>query len=174
MENQPQSFNIENSPIKEAYKLLGANTPLELSNLYTAEDQRLMNSHEWDYNNPDLITNKIKEIIEVADKSQMTEDEKEWSEDIVWFWYHHAISTAFYRNKDREMAKKFAAKAMEIQPENEKNTITKVLYLLVNDRVAEAEEFAATIKGGKLDDGTENPEPQTAKDLIEEYKKGMI
>jgi len=36
-----ENFDREKSPIREAYLLLGAHTPLELSNLYPAEDQKL-------------------------------------------------------------------------------------------------------------------------------------
>lgn len=39
-----EDFNIQNSPIREAYVLLGAGNPLELSTLYDKADQELWGS----------------------------------------------------------------------------------------------------------------------------------
>lgn len=174
IEAQSKQFNTESSPIKEAYSLLNAQSPKELNKLYTAEDQRLMKLDEWDYKNPDLIINKVKGILENTDENALTEEEKEWRQEILWFWYHHAISSAISKYKDREMAKIFATKAVEIQPENHSNKITKLLFLLLGDKLVEAEELASSIPEAILDDGNPNPEPQTARDLIDYYKKGLI
>jgi hypothetical protein len=164
MEHQPKQFNIENSPIREAYELLGAKDPLELHKLFSEEDQRLMKSKEWDYENPDLITNKVKNILEFADESSMAEDEIFWRQEILWFWYHHAISTAVYRYIDKELAKEFADKALSLQDEDHPNKITKLLALLVNNKLEEAKEWKKNIPVGD--------ETQTAKELIEEYERG--
>ena len=112
---------ILNSPLKEAYALLGAHTPLELSQRYDARDQELMKAKAWDYNNPTLITNRIKEILEAADVTKLTDDEKEWRQNILWFWYHHAISCAVARYHDKEKVKEYAAKALEYQSEDHPN-----------------------------------------------------
>lgn len=168
MEEAPipqEFFDIDTSPIKDAYVLLGAKTPMELSRLYTAEDQRLMKSHEWDHLNPELLTNKVKSILETVDPKTLTEDEQEWRNEILWFWYHHAISTAIARYKDLDSAKEFANKAMEYQSEDHPNKITKILQFLINDKLEEAEEFAETIS-------TESAESETAKYLIDNYKVG--
>lgn len=172
MENSPQQFSIENSPMREAYELLGAKTPLELHRAYSAEDQRLMKSHEWDYANPDLLVNKIKDILEKTDEQMLTDEEKEWKQSILWFWYHHAISCAIWRYKDKEAAKLYATKALEFQADDNPNKITRLLWLLVDDKLEEAEAFAASIPQYKLDDGNDNPEPETARELIESYKQG--
>jgi tetratricopeptide (TPR) repeat protein len=174
MEDQPKQFNTENSPMIEAYELLGANSPKELDSLYNDADQELMKSNEWDYNNPDLIINKVKNIIENVDENSLTEEEKEWRQMILWFWYHHAMSIAMSKFGDKEKAKEFGAKAIELNPEDNSNKITEIYYMLLNDKLAEAEELAASIPEGLLDDGNLNPEPQTARDLIEDYKKGMF
>jgi hypothetical protein len=158
-------FDIDKSPIKEAYVLLGAKTPQELSRLYTAEDQRLIKSHEWDYKNPELLTNKIKDILESINPEILTRDEQEWRSEILWFWYHHAISTAISRYKDLVSAREFADKATEYQSDDHPNKITKILQLLVNDKLEEAEEFAKTIP-------TESVESETAQYLIDNYKDG--
>lgn len=175
MEEAPinkENYDAEKSPIKDAYFLLGAKTPLELSRLYTAEDQRLMKSHEWDYKNPDLLTNKVKNILESASLEVLTEDEQEWREEILWFWYHHAISTAIALYKDIDSAKVFAENALQHQPEDNPNKITRLMYLLLNDRLVEAENLAASIPEDILSDGEPNPEPITARDMITAYKTG--
>lgn len=160
----PEQFNFENSPAREAYILLGATNPLELSNKYSEADQVLFKSGEWDYDNPDLITNKVKTILDSVDVADLTEDEKDWRQEIIWFWYHHAISCALSKHKDKESAKRFAKLALENQPENHPNQITKLLELLVNDKIEEAEEFAKTI----------GDEKDTADDLIAWYKGGEL
>ena len=133
MENSPEAkierFDIEKSPMKEGYVLLGARTPLELSNLYSEQDQELMKLGEWDYNNAELITNKVKNILEKIEPETLTEDEKIWRQEILWFWYHHAISCAVGRYKNKEAAQSYAAQALEIQPEDHPNKITRLLFL---------------------------------------------
>jgi hypothetical protein len=153
----------ESSPLEKAYDLLGAKTPLELSQLYTVEDQKLFKSHEWDYENPNLITNQVKMALEAVDVSHLNEAEQEWSEEILWFWYHHAISCAIWK-KDLKAAKEFAKKALEHQSESHPNKITYLLYLLVNDEIEEAELWLKTIPVDSI-------EVDTAQYLIDEYKK---
>ena len=84
-QEQANSFNIEKSPIKEVYLLLNAHTPLELNNNYSAEDQKLMRSGSWDYNNSALVVNKVKDILEVVNPQELTEEEREWVQEILWF-----------------------------------------------------------------------------------------
>lgn len=156
--------NIERhheSPLSEVYKLLGASSPLEMSNLYTDKDQELMHSDQWDYDNPELITNKVKNILEELDKSNLNEDELDWSNEVLWFWYHHAISCAIKKN-DQNSAQKYATKALELQHDEHPNQITKLLYLLVHDKLQEAKKWANTI--------TEEPEKSTAQYQLEIYK----
>ncbi len=160
------NFDIEKSPIKEAYVLLDAKTPLELSNRYSAEDQKLMQSGawEWDYENEELLINKVKNILESADVSQMTDEERDWRNEILWFWYHHAISCAIWRYQDKEAAKKYAAVALEYQGSNHPNKITRLLDLLTNDKLPEAEQWAEGIEDGA--------EKETAQYLLKEYREG--
>ena len=80
------NFEIKKSPIHEAYILLNASSPLELHMKYTEEDQRLMKEHAWDYKNADLVTNKVKEILENIDPLMITNDERDWRQEILWFW----------------------------------------------------------------------------------------
>jgi hypothetical protein len=62
-----ESVEVEKSPLREAYVLLNATHPAELSTRYTQEDQRLMKLQKWDYKDHDLIINKIRHILENAD-----------------------------------------------------------------------------------------------------------
>jgi len=167
MENIPvhkEGFDIEKSPLKEAYLLLDAKSPVRLSNLYSEEDQKLMVTQAWDYDNPELVTNKIKEILESVDVSKLSEEEKEWRNEILWFWYHHAISCAIWRYKDQRAAQEYSARALEFQSAGHPNQITKLFYFLTRDQLSEAEAWAQEIH--------EEPEKSTAADILDWYKKG--
>ncbi|MBP9836808.1 MAG: hypothetical protein KBC78_03160 [Candidatus Pacebacteria bacterium] len=163
-----EGFDWEKSPMSEAYRLLGAIDPQDLQNKYTAAEQIAFKSRVvpimWDYNNPDQIQNKVKEIIEQADTSGMDEIELEIRERIIWFWYHHAISVAGW-HKDKEKMKFFSEKAMEY--EDESNVLTRTMYLLVHDRIEEAEDW---IKLRSIDPVSQE-DIETCKEMIENYKK---
>jgi hypothetical protein len=161
LESEP-IFDREKSSLREAYLLVDAHTPFELQEKYTEEDQRLIKEHEWDYNNPELIINKIKIILEAADDTFLTDAEKEWKDEILWFWYHHAISCAVWRYKDKEAAKAMTARARVLQGEDHPNQITKLFELLLEDRLEEAEVFVPTIPN--------EVERESAYELVEEYK----
>ncbi len=161
---QKESFDFEKSPVREAYVLLGAKTPLELSNLYTDEDQKLMKFHEWDYNNPDLTINKIKEILENVNLETLSQEERKWAQEIIWFWYHHAISCAIWRYKDRQKAKEYSEKALSYQTKDHPNKITRLLNFLSEDKFYEAEVWTDQIE--------DEVEKTTALELLKEYKEG--
>lgn len=157
-------FRIEQSPMREAYYLLHASTPRELSHLYAAEDQNLMLEHRWDYNDITQITNRVKNILENANLTALTEDERFWRGEILWFWYHHAISCAIWRYKDKEAAQKYSALALEFQMKDHPNKITKLFYFLTRDQLEEATRWASTIEN--------EPEKTSAIELIKEYRDG--
>jgi hypothetical protein len=149
--------------LQDAYKLLGAETPLELNEKYVEEDQKLFKAGEWDYENPELLTNQVKEMLEKVDATSLNEDEREWRQEILWFWNHHAISIAVWKHRDRAAALQFAEKALALQPESHPNQITRLLYYLVRGDIAIAKAHAATI--------TDEVEGPTANDLITEYEE---
>src|SRR3989344_5826429 len=136
--------NLENiSRLQDAYDLLGVDNALDLSKRYTEEDRKLMKSGQWDYDNADLITNKI-----------------------LWFWYHHAISCAVNRYQDKKSAQEYSVKALEYlelsQPDPEdRNQITYLLFLLVNDKFDEAKSWTDKI--------IKDYERKTAHEIIEEW-----
>src|SRR5271166_6422555 len=101
------------SPLSEAYALVGARDIVELSEIYDREDQRLFKSGQWDYDNPDLLTNRIKAILAGVNPTKLTETEREWRQEMLWFWYHHAISCAIWKKKDKEKAKLYAGEAIK-------------------------------------------------------------
>ncbi len=158
-------FLAEKSPLKDAYELLGAKTPLELSQLYSEKDQELMKARAWDYGNPDLITNKIKELLESTDNSGLTQDEKMWRRQILWFWYHHAISCAIGRYKDQTAAQQYSEQALKFQDADHPNKITKLFYFLTRDDISNAEAWAQAIT---------SDERETADYLIQAYKHGKF
>ena len=159
-----QTPEVTSDSLKAAYTLLGTQSPLELSNLYSAEDQKLMSAGEWDYNNPNLVVNKVKTILEAVNPNNLSEDENEWRQEILWFWYHHAISCAIWRYNDRVAAQLYSEQALQHQPEHHPNKITRLLYYLTRDEVQEAEQWATTI--------AEEPEKTTSGQLLEDYKAG--
>lgn len=162
-----ESFeSSEKSPLQQAYEMLGVSSMRELSRAYTEEDQRLMKTNEWDYKNPELLTNKIKDLLEQVNESDLSEEEKEWRGEILWFWYHHAISCAVARYRDQKEAQEFALKALEYQSEDHPNQITKLLKHLVFGELELAEQLAEKIE---ID-----YEKETAKELIEDYKEGKF
>ena len=163
MEKVPEIFDFEKSPIKEAYVLLGATTPLELSRRYTEEEQVLFKNYTWDYDNPEQIQNRIKEILESVPEAELSPEEADWRNEILWFWYHHAISVSMWK-KDREKAKFFSEKALEYQDNG--NILTKLLYLLCRDEVVEAEKWIV--------ENENDTDVETARELLEEYKQGLL
>jgi hypothetical protein len=165
MEGKESMLNpIESSPMKEAYILLRANSPQELSSRFTEEDQKLMTTSSWDYNNPELVINKVKTILDNISTENLSEKEVEWRNEILWFWNHHAISCAIGKYQDIEKAKYFAIEALEHQShtEDHPNEITKLFDLLLNDKLDEAKVFSRQIKS--------SVEKDTAQFLIQSYQ----
>jgi len=159
-------FSFESSPLREAYIILGAQTPIDMNRNYTELDQDLMKNGLWDYGNPELITNKVKDILEYSDLKNLTEEEKEWRQEILWFWYHHAISCAIWRYRDRPKAIELANQALKYKPQENPNQITQILSFLVNDQLPEAQQWANQIE--------DKIEKDTANELIAEYGEGKF
>jgi len=138
-------FDTATSPLKEAYALLNATDPGHLSDRYTDEDQKLVLAHAWDYKNPELIVNKLKELLDSINSDELSDNERYWRANILWFWNHHAIDCALRVYSDREAALGFARRALEIQPAGHPNKITKLYYLLLSGDVAGAREWQKQI-----------------------------
>lgn len=157
--------DIRESPLSRAYLLLNVNNPAELFNTYLIEDQKIITSKISDYHDPKLITNKVRSILEKVDARKITKEEQHELRLILWLWYHHAISYAVWGYKDKRRAQKYSSLALKYHPTNHPNKITRLLYLLVRDRFAEANTWAKTIK-------KENLGRTTAFKLLKFYKKG--
>ena len=122
-----------------------------------------MKSGEWDYKNQELVVNKVKDVLEGLDPAFLSEEEKEWRGEILWFWYHHAISCAIWHYHDKPAAIEFSNKALSYQSPEHPNKITKLLSLFVEGKMSEAEEWAKGIQN--------EVEKETAAYVIEDYKK---
>ena len=155
--------SINGSPIKKIYALLKISNPNLLYEAYLNEDQKNITSKTIDYFDPKLIINKIKNILESIDPEKLSKQEKLERKLILWLWYHHAISYAIWGYKDKKMAMKYTSVALKYQPRNHPNKITRLLYLLVRDRLSEAKKWTQTI--GK-------EEKETAINLVNFYKEG--
>ncbi len=150
--------------VRAAFALLGVNDFRSLSRAYGEEDQRLMKTKAWDDSEPSLITNRIKMLLEGINPSDLSESDKIWWHEILWFWYHHATSIAIWKRKDRKLAQLYAGKALELQMPDHPNKITRLLHFLVHEKLKEAELWADQI--------TESPERETAAATLQEYKNG--
>lgn len=157
-------FSVYSSPLKEAYILLGANNPLELSKKYLKEDQKIVTSKVADYHDKKFITNKVKNILEKVNARILQKDERYERRLILWLWYHHAISYAVWGYKDKRRAQKYSSLALKYQPKNHQNHITRLLYLLIRDRFSKAKEWIKTIN--------DKQEKITALSLLKFYNGG--
>ncbi len=159
---QPES---RRSRIQDAYALLGATTPLELNTLYTEADQKLMRDKTWDYRNPDLVTNRVKNVLENIDTTTLSDDAAQWRNEILWFWNHHAISCAVWKYQDIQAAQEFSERALQLQSKDHPNRITKLLYHLTHNELDQAEQWLRKI---------DEDERETAEFLIRLYKDGQF
>lgn len=163
---ESKRFNFEQSPIKEIYDILGVNNPKDIYFAYFKEDQNLMDKKDWDYNNSDLLINKVKQILDSIDDKELSGDEIIYKKKVLWLWYHHAISCAVWRYKDKIKAIEYSEKALGLQDENHQNQITRLLNFLVKDELEEAEKFVDII--------SDEVEKDTARYLINQYKIGKF
>lgn len=143
--------------IQDVCALVGVDNIDALRRAYEEVDKQ----RNWDYNDPTLLTNQIKIALEQVDPDTLGEYERGWRREILWFWYHHAISHAIWVTKDRIAARRYAAMALLRQGGDHPNKITRLLYLLVHDRLQEALIWASWIE-----DEVEGP---TADGLVLEY-----
>lgn len=153
--------------LKEAFGFLQASSPSELAHKFIEEDQRLLKTGTWDYKNPELVINKVKELVErVVDDGLMKGDKEADRElrDILWFWYHHATGKAIWSYKDKKNAQEFSTRALKYQTADNPNQITRLLYFLVHDQDAEATAWSETI--------TEEPDKTASDRILEEYRAG--
>jgi hypothetical protein len=144
-----------------AYELAGVDTPDALGELFHAEDQKLMEELAWDPDNQDLLMNRLKDAVERADPESLNDREKEVRHEILWLWNHHAIGTAVWKKRNRAEALRLTEAALANQPETNRNKITKLFHLLINDDAEGAERWA---------DGCEGIEQETARQIIDNWK----
>lgn len=160
-----KSFDPTKSVLKDVYEMFSCDDPGELLDLYESEDQKLMYADAWDYKNETLLTNRIKNAIEQAGYDAISDEkERHWISNILWLWYHHAISCALWQYADKDAALEFSARALAMQSEDHPNKITRLLYLLIRDRLEEAEAWLMTI--------TTEPEKSTAQYSVDLYRNG--
>ena len=152
--------------LEQLLQRFGVTTSKELYLAFQAEDQRTFVDRQWDYNNPDLLINKIKQAVDMVANQDLHEDDTYWLREIRWLWHHHAISCACARYQSREMAQYHSGMALKYLDQLLGNKITKLLYLLVRGRVVEAELWAEGIEC--------EVESETARACLDDYKKGLF
>jgi hypothetical protein len=132
-----------------------------LSNVYSMYDQAAFKDKSWDYDNPNFICRRVVELIEGLPDDEITIEEREWFQEICWFFHHHSASYAIFLKKDKNRAKEEVELALNFQANDHPNKITKLLYYLLSDMLREAEEYVKTINGVEF---------ETALWLIDKYK----
>ena len=157
-------FDIKKSPLKKAFKLLNARNLKELYDNYLERDQELIKRGTLDYEDPESMTTKIKNILENVDDGRLSKKEKEYKWDILWLWYHHGISYAVWHYIDKKKALIYSAAALKYQGKDHPNKITPLLYFLIRDQLPKAEKLLKIIKN--------ESEKSTAKKLVKFYKEG--
>ncbi len=155
--------------VHEAFDLLHVDNFFALSRAYTREDQKLMKKGKWDASRPSLLTNKVKSILEKIDPHDLSNDDRQWHAEIMWFWYHHAISFAIWKAKDRIAAKEYAQKALDWQGDNHPNRLTKLLWFLVHDELGKAKKWMKV-----RPDHADKVEHKNGLELIAQYEAGKF
>lgn len=126
-----------------------------------------MSVGEWDYKNFELLPNQIKASIEAIEFLNLSDErERRLAQNILWLWYHHATSCALWRYADKDAARTYSEKALELQSENHPNRIARLFYFLIRDNLQEAEIWAKTI--------ITEPEKTTAKYFLDLYREGRF
>ncbi len=131
--------------IEEAFALFEVADFFSLARAYSNEDQRLMKSDAWNDGDPSLLTNRLKTMLEAIDPAELSAKDVMWHQEILWFWYHHAMSHANVRKGDIELAKAYAVKALELQGEDHPNKITRLYWFLLHQQLDEARVWALGI-----------------------------
>ena len=163
------SMNTQTSAlVQEAFSILGVTNFFDLSRAYTREDQKLFvpGMKDWNPRNPDLLINRIKSIMEKIDPNELDEEDAMWRTEILWFWYHHGISWAIWKDKDKVIAQVYADEALVLQGKNPTNRITKLLWFLVHDKLTEGRKW--------LEEKPDDPDHQTGLELIHEFEEGLF
>ena len=149
---------------------------------FFADDQKLMQSDEWDYKNKELAFNVEKNSIEALQDDTLSAEQKNAKYDALWLWYHHAAQIAYAKYKDIDTARAYIDKALEYGEKSDStNQITPLLKLLLHGQFIEARKFAEDLPDNKIetkDDGTteeiDNYEKKTALELIQQFESENI
>ena len=149
----------------DAYRVAGVEDIRAFFDTYMEEDQRLMHSHQWDYENPLLLTNQVKEILSKIDLDTLNEEEHWRCNEILYWWHHHAISSAIWRQKSRADAIFHTNEALRYRGEEHPNKITRLFYFLIHDKLEEAEAWAKQVH---------KDEREAAEWMLQEYKAGRF
>lgn len=130
--------------IKQVFKLLSVHSFKELHDAYSVEDQKLFVSREWDPHEDSQIINQVKSLLIEIDQHALDKVDRMWRNETLWLYYHHGISYAFWKSNPK-LAQTYAKRALSYQDVEHPNRITMLLYLLAQEKLAEARKWAANI-----------------------------
>lgn len=162
-----EEVNLEHvSNMSDICSVLGVRTPKELDTLFTELDQSEMKKGSYDYEDENLLLNKIKKHLETFDPETLNEEELKWRNEMLWLWNHHAAGMALLGHKDHETARNFAEEALSYMPEDHPNKITKLLYFLSCGDVTGAENW--------IQNEVSDSEKNAVLDAIQNYKEHVL
>lgn len=152
--------------LNNLFALTGTTNLRELSDKYDAADQQLMVANLWDYTDPTLLPNQIRRLLEQLDTTALNHDDKYWRNEMLWFWYHHAVSCALFKHDDIVAARFFSSEALKRQPDSHPNKITQLLYLLAHNQINAALTWLNAIE--------DEEERRSGEEIFSAYAKKII
>ncbi len=120
----------------------------------------MLNDNEWDFNDEELVPNKIKALLENCHE-KMTDEEQFYINHMIWSWHQHATIMAL-RIYDIDDAKKFFAEASTFKAHHD--DLTKILEFMTNGRIDSAQNYANHMEQPEL-----KPD---ALEIIRDYTEG--
>lgn len=92
-----------------------------------------MNANAWDYQDRAQPLNQATPWLLAVDQKLLRPDDAYLVREMLWMWYHHAVSCALFRHFDKAAAKMFVREAMSHQNIDCPNRITMLFYILLID-----------------------------------------
>jgi hypothetical protein len=133
--------------------------------IYMSDDQIRMKNGTWDYGAPSVCTTVYTDVLKL-DENELSEEDREWRRETLYFWNHHAVSCAIWRYRDLEAARRYVTTALSYQDSKHPNHITKLFMLLLEHKEKEAMEWVESIP--------DEVEKETARDICTSYRSGWV
>jgi len=104
-----------------------------LHDKYCEFDRAAFRNGKWNPENQSFICTKIKNLLLEVNVEELTDKDKGWILEILWFWHHHAISASLWRGL-LQQARDYSFTALAFQAGKHDNQVTLALHLLIHNR----------------------------------------